>query len=139
MVAPAPAKPAAPEPEPATNCANCGKELAPGNPRKKYCSDECRQRAIGRRRYHSQKTRDFRELTCEHCRQTFQGRPSKKFCSDQCRRDAKAAILAEMRESVDQIERGDSWERPSFVRDVEDRAEFLKPPPIGVPAIDEVT
>lgn len=69
-------------------CGNMFEGPIKGDPRRQYCSDECRKKAYARKRRH------FREgsriirletLRCQNCGGLFEARAGAKFCSDRCR------------------------------------------------------
>lgn len=68
------------------SCPGCGQDFTTTDPRKRYCSNACRQRAYRRRHRDQHPTTRF----CRMCRQPFTvppgpGRPP-RFCSPTCRK-----------------------------------------------------
>jgi len=64
-------------------CEECGRRVTAKRPHKRYCSQQCRQRA--NRRAHSSRTQTRRTIICEQCKRPVEAKhPSKRFCSKNC-------------------------------------------------------
>lgn len=75
----------------ATWCDGCGKPYEgyiKGDPRRRYCSDECRRKAYAEKRQHLNEFKRMRRLEtlrCQICGGLFEARAGAKFCGNRCR------------------------------------------------------
>lgn len=75
-------------------CKECGKEFVPQYGQSRYCSRECREKAIKKREHgqHGEKT----TKKCAHCGKEFEPeRKDIKYCSEECREEAHRTMMRE--------------------------------------------